>query len=140
MSARGAVPGALSAVNLRDRGETDAIVRRLRGYARVFREPVSGRQHDSAEVQRARMVELVVDGFVDLDQRLRSGQPLPEVWDARMGYRYRERTHGGSYQYTYAPGLGPDNTCASCDWISESARETACRRCHTIRMRVESER
>lgn len=126
-----------------DRGETDAIVRRLRGYARVFADPV----HDPAGT-RVRMEGLIVEGFLDLDKRLHAGEPIPEVWDGSMNHQYRERSilrsgRGVQYrwEYTYPPGTcGPAGCAATnrpCDWISKRAAESACRRCHTIRRRVD---
>lgn len=116
----------------RDRGETDAIVRRLLGYARVFADP----GEDFAGV-RMRMEGLVVEGFHDLHKRLSAGEPVPEVWDPRMGHKYRLRVHAASYRYTYPPGRSAKDSCASCDWIDRVAAESACRRCHTIRMRLD---
>lgn len=123
-------------MNRRDQGETDAIVRRLRGFARVFENPPDERVNDPEQV-RVRMGWLICEGFVDLDRRLRSGEPLPEVWDVRVGFKYRERHHGASsYRYTYSPGCSVANVCHVCDWIDPAAVESACRRCHTIRERL----
>lgn len=121
----------------RDRGETDAIVRRLRGYARVFQDPPRG--GDPARIVRERMELLMCEGFLALDKRLRSGEPIPEVWDFRMGHMYRVRTTGADYRYTYPPGRDALDSCTRCDWIDRQARESACRRCHVIRMRVMGE-
>lgn len=114
----------------RDSGETDAIVRRILGYSRVFRDPV----HDPADT-RVRMNTLMVTDFADLNARLTAGEPLPEVWDRAQLFRARARAVGGGWRFVYPPGKIIADSCPSCDWIDRAARETACRRCHTIRMR-----
>lgn len=129
-------------MNPRDRGETDALVRRLRGYARVYADPPT--QETSTQEVRARMGGLIREGFLELDKRLQRGEPLPEVWDSMMLHMPRVRGvppgSTGQWTYTFPPGQPAPGRCVSagreCDWIDGRAAESACRRCHTIRKRV----
>jgi len=128
-------------MNPRDRGETDALVRRLRGFVRVFNDPVPNtRAGETAEESRLRMVVNVVEAFVDLDTRLCSGDPLPEAWDPVTAHERRDRVESFPWHYTFPPGTVGDARCVrwgrACKWIDARAKESACRRCHTIRVYV----
>lgn len=123
-------------VRRRDRGETDAIVRRMLGYSRVFEDPPDERASDPEQV-RVRMGWLLCGEFADLNRRLTAGEPLPEVWDIATRFRPRTRGNSPGWRYIYPPGQdGPTPSCV-CDWINPFADETACRRCHTIRVRID---
>jgi hypothetical protein len=134
VQAEGTLPFALPEVNPRDQGETDAILRRLLMYAKVYADPPV--QEISMAETRHRMGELIREGLLDLDGRLRAGEPIPEVWDTRLGYKFRARHRAASYAYVCPPGRDLHDACHACDWIDPGAVESACRRCHTIRKRV----
>lgn len=127
-------------MNVRDRGETDAIVRRLRGYANVWADPPV-QQGTTATETRTRMGALIRTDFLALDLRLCDGDPLPEFWDpvTLLVPRTRERS-GDAWEYTLPPGRTASWRCTNlgrrCDWIDPAVEESACRRCHTIRIRV----
>lgn len=88
------------------------------------------------------MGELIREGFLELDGRLRAGEPLPEVWDEVTYYQPRSRSGQppSEWRFTHPPGLSQLDQCTQlrrvCDWIDPRAAESACRRCHTIRVRV----
>lgn len=106
------------------RGETDAILRRILGYGRVFDDPTE---------DRVRMGVLILQGFRDLHTRLTTGEPLPEAWDSATRHAYRDRTFSGPVHYVYPPGSVGPAPCTHCAWIDPRAPVTACMRCHTIR-------
>jgi hypothetical protein len=111
------------------RGETDAIVRRIAGYGRVFDDPPVGEDFLAVKM---RMGALILEGFRELDKRLRSGEPLPEAWDPVTGYAYRVRTDYRTAKFIHAPGTA--GGCHSgCEWVDKHAPVTVCLRCHTIR-------
>lgn len=122
-------------------GETDHLLRLLRGYRRLYLDPPQNNNADPPWVVKSKAALLIVNAFAELDEALVSGAPLPEEWDGAMYHRRREtRGKPREWLYTYPPGATGNASCEvrgrQCRWIDRRADETACRRCHTIRVRV----
>lgn len=122
-------------------GETDAMVRQMRGYVRVFVEPVvNARSNDTVESGKIRMGQLLAETFTDLDVAIRDGAPLPEQWDEGMRFerRHRPRSHM-DWTLTYPPGCTVGWSCEDrgkhCQWLNPGSHVQVCSRCHTIRRR-----
>lgn len=117
-------------------GETDAILRRIWGYGRIFddppRNPTETRLHVGA---------LILGEIRDLHTLLQGGEFLPEVWDSAVGFKYRDREFNYPVVFVYAPGVVGPAPCSGnggCRWIDDRAPVTACTRCHTIRHRQDT--
>lgn len=61
--------------------ETDALLRLLRGYGRVYDDPPD-QQHITKDQCRLKIGFLMVSTLRDLDARLQAGESLPEAWAA----------------------------------------------------------
>lgn len=110
--------------------ETDALVRQIEGYSRVFDDP-PGPDKLAAKM---RIGAAIRNAFADLNARLRAGEALPEVWDPVTRRQRREQFPMGDVTYVYPPGtVGPAPCAPNCVWIAPFAPVTACTRCHTIK-------
>lgn len=109
--------------------ETDALVRQIVGYGRVFDAPPDADKLAS----KMRMGAVILESFRDLDARLRRGEPLPEVWDPVTRRERRHRYDMGEVLLVYPPGTVGPSPCVECVWISPGAAVTACTRCHTLK-------
>lgn len=122
-------------------GETDALVRHMRGFGILFRDPVvNSRTNDTVETVRLRTGQLMADTFRTLDLAIRDGAPLPEQWDEaqRFERRHRPRSHM-DWTSTYPPGCTVGWSCGDrgkhCEWLNPESHVQVCSRCHTIRRR-----
>lgn len=61
--------------------ETDALLRLLRGYGRVYDDPPD-QQHITKDQCRLKIGFLMASTLRDLDARLQAGESLPEAWVA----------------------------------------------------------
>lgn len=61
--------------------ETDALLRLLRGYGRVYDDPPE-QQHITKDQCRLKIGYLMASTLRDLDERLQAGESLPEAWAA----------------------------------------------------------
>lgn len=125
------------------RGESDASLRQIRGYIRVYKDPPG-----DPEATRQRMAEQIVSEFESLDEGLCKGQEIPEEWDRGLSHAYRSRLHSFPYRYVHRPGWDGESTpCVaagkSCRWADAGKAVpmhlSVCMRCHTIRIRMEVE-
>lgn len=119
------------------RAETDALVRQLRGYIRVFLDPPRPESRDL-------MAKLFASEFTTLDKLLCDGDPIPEEWDRKMRNKYRVRGYPktGDHWFVYPPGHDKAACQAGerphpCRWLNSSTTVSVCERCHTIRMKFE---
>lgn len=123
------------------KSETDALVRQLRGYIRVFLDPP---RHESRKPTETRelMAKLFASEFTTLDKLLCDGDPIPEEWDRKMLNTYRTRKHPrkGDFWYVYPPGHD-EAACQAgqkkypCKWLNSNETLSVCQRCHTIRIK-----
>lgn len=122
------------------RSDADALLRQLRGYIRVYKDPPRTGERQMVESRWA-MAELFVSEFTALDEFLSKGGELPEEWDPKMGNAYRARTFSGVYRYLHVPGRSEaacqvgDNPWP-CRWLNSDETLSVCQRCHTIRIKV----
>lgn len=65
--------------------ETDALVRLLRGYGRLYDDPPEQQGTTVAET-RLRVGKLMADAFRELDGLLQAGESMPEAWKASWFY------------------------------------------------------
>lgn len=122
--------------------ETDALLRQMRGYIRLWSDPPE-QEHSTLEQTRARAAQLFVSAFDELNERITRGELLPEAWDQYMQFQPRTRAWGpgGPYVYVYPPGVVGPSPCTlrsrshGCQWLNPGADKTCCARCHTIRIR-----
>lgn len=128
--------------------ETDAILRQLRGYIRVLRDPPREDPERSLDEQKAAiearilMANLFASEFTRLDKMLCDGASAPEQWDRKMRNTYRTRRYNRhGFQFLYPPGfqkagcqMGADPW--PCKWLNSSEALSVCQRCHTIRIKL----
>lgn len=125
-------------------GETDALLRQLRGYIRLWNDPPV-QQGTSVEETKAHAALLFLEAFAELDRRVTRGELLPEAWDQALGFEARTRDWGQGYVYMYPPGCTGPAPCNArvrmngCEWLNPGADKTCCSRCHTIRIRKPDE-
>lgn len=122
--------------------ETDALLRQLRGYIKLWTDPPLDQQGTTVEETRDRAVQLFLESFAELDKRISRGELLPEAWDQYMRFTPRVRSWGpGEYVFVYPPGTVGPAPCSlrskahGCQWLNPGADNTCCSRCHTIRIR-----
>lgn len=64
--------------------ETDALLRLLRGYGRVYDDPPD-QQHITKDQCRLKVGYLMASTLRDLDERLKAGESAPEAWVEAWG-------------------------------------------------------
>lgn len=90
--------------------ETDALVRLLRSYGRVYDDPPE-QQHVTKDQCRLKMGYLMADAFRDLDKRLQAGESLPEAWIASWFYEQpiESQEHGPEATTPDGPSRGKES-------------------------------